>query len=95
MSRRSLRSNKKKDHEPDTSAGGFEEESMEDETAASSSSSEEEEVVPPPPLAPNRSRRANAGNLMAKLLAEKEVEKAEGDEIYESLWGGFKDVSLY
>jgi hypothetical protein len=41
----------------------------------------------------NRSKRANAGNLMAKLLTEKEIEKKEGDEVYESLWGGFLDVS--
>ncbi|KAI6243293.1 Vacuolar protein sorting-associated protein 72-like protein [Aphelenchoides fujianensis] len=60
------------------------------EEAAESSSDEEPEL--PPPLAPNRSRRANAGNRMAQLLTEKEREVQEGDEVYETLYGGFNDV---
>lgn len=66
--------------------------SSEDESESSSSSSEEE-VELPPPLAPNRSRRLNAGNRMAKVLAEDE-KKGEGDEVYDTLYGGFKEVRL-
>ncbi|KAI6212511.1 Intraflagellar transport protein 52-like protein [Aphelenchoides besseyi] len=53
-------------------------------------SSSEEEVELPEPLAPNRSRRSNAGNRMAQMLTEKE--KQEGDEVYETLYGGFDEV---
>ncbi|KAI6243516.1 Vacuolar protein sorting-associated protein 72-like protein [Aphelenchoides fujianensis] len=60
------------------------------EEAAEESSSDEEPELPPP-LAPNRSRRANAGNRMAQLLTEKEREVQEGDEVYETLYGGFND----
>lgn len=58
-------------------------------------STSSEEFEPPPLMVLNRSKRANAGNLMSKLLTEKEIEKKEGDEVYESLWGGFLDVSCF
>lgn len=60
----------------------------ESSSAVSSSSSEAEEA--PPPLAPNRARRANAGNRMAAVMAEKE--RPEEDNVYDDLWGGFNDV---
>lgn len=64
--------------------------SGDEEVAAATSS--DEEIVAPPPLAPNRSRRANAGNLMAKLMSGEELERRDDDEVYEKLYGGFLDV---
>ena len=46
-------------------------------------------------LATTRSRRANAGANMAKLLDKEEdaVATTEDDDFYKSTYGGFYDVS--
>lgn len=46
---------------------------------------EEEEETAAEPLATTRSRRANAGNLMSKMIQDEE------DEFYSNLYGGFHE----
>ncbi|CAD5222949.1 unnamed protein product [Bursaphelenchus okinawaensis] len=81
---------KEEDEETDEEQAS-DEESGEEEEESDDESSSDESVELPPPLAPNRSRRLNAGNRYTKVLAEEE-HKAEGDEVYETLYGGFKEV---
>lgn len=69
----------------------FENEDTTDEEKMESSSESEESEPEPEYLAPNRSRRANAGNRMAALLTKAHAHDA-ADEFYDSAYGGFKEV---
>ncbi|CAD5232836.1 unnamed protein product [Bursaphelenchus xylophilus] len=82
---------KKEESEAESSSENEEGSGEESDEDSEEESSSDESVELPPPLAPNRSRRLNAGNRYSKVLAE-EGHKAEGDEVYETLYGGFKEV---
>lgn len=76
--------------------GSFENEETTDEENEAESmqgSDESETETTLQYLAPNRSRRSNAGNKMAALLNTAHANAA--DEFYESAYGGFNEVNFF